>query len=62
MAHDDDDKPIRKVLHEIGQDLSSLSLDDLSERVDMLKAEIQRLEAEISSKGSSRSAAESFFR
>jgi uncharacterized small protein (DUF1192 family) len=62
MAHDDDDKQIREVLHEIGQDLSSLSLDDLAERVNMLKTEIKRLEAEISSKGSSRSAAESFFR
>jgi uncharacterized small protein (DUF1192 family) len=62
MADDDDDKPKRKLTHEIGQELSTLSLDDLAERVELLKAEIRRLEAEILSKGASKSAAESIFR
>lgn len=62
MAQDDDDKPVRKFMHEIGQDLSNLSLDDLGERVELLKSEIKRLEAEILAKGASKSAAESIFR
>lgn len=62
MAAEDDDRPVRKAAHEIGQDLSNLSLDDLADRVALLKEEIKRLEAEILSKGTSRRAADSIFR
>jgi len=33
MAIEDDDKPRKKVSHEIGQDLSLLSVEELTERV-----------------------------
>lgn len=58
-----DDEPLKpKKVHEIGQDLSLLSVDELRERIEQLKAEVRRLEAELVSKGSSRLAAESSFR
>ena len=62
MAIFDDEpkKPAR--IHEIGQDLSLLSVDDLDERITQLRIEIGRLEAELKSKGSTKAAAEAFFR
>lgn len=48
--------------HEIGSDLGSLSLHELAERIDVLKAEIKRLEAAVAAKTSSRSAAENVFK
>ena len=33
MAIEDDDKPRRKVSHDIGQDLSLLSVEELNERI-----------------------------
>jgi len=58
-----DDEPLKpKKVHEIGQDLSLLSVDELRERIEQLKAEVRRLEVELVSKGSSRLAAESLFR
>lgn len=62
MSLFDDDKPRKKLAHEIGQDLSLLSADELTARIALLKAEISRLEAEVAAKTSSRSAAESFFK
>ncbi len=57
-----DDQPIRKpVRHEIGQDLSLLSVDELTTRIGELKDEIVRLEAELAAKGTTRSAAEALF-
>jgi uncharacterized small protein (DUF1192 family) len=53
-------KPAR--VHEIGQDLSLLSVGELAERIAQLKAEIARLEAEMSAKGASKTAAEGLFR
>ncbi|TIS05536.1 MAG: DUF1192 family protein, partial [Mesorhizobium sp.] len=47
-----DDEPRKKPRpHEIGQDLSLLSVDDLSERIDLLREEIARLEAERAARG-----------
>ncbi len=46
MSINDDDRPVRKVAHEIGCDLSLLSVDELASRIDLLKAEIARLEDE----------------
>lgn len=62
MSLFDEDMPKKKRVHEIGSDLSLLSVADLSERIASLKAEIARLETEISSKQASRGAAESLFR
>jgi uncharacterized small protein (DUF1192 family) len=58
----DDDRSVKKPAHEIGSDLSLLSVDELSVRIDLLRAEIERLESEKVKKGASRSAAESLFR
>ena len=62
MSLFDDDRPLKKIAHEIGSDLSLLSVDELSTRIELLKAEIARLESEKTKKGASRSAAESLFR
>ena len=58
-----DDEPVKpNRVHEIGQDLSLLSVDELQERIGQLRAEISRLEGELSAKGSTRQAAEALFR
>ena len=62
MAIFDDEPKKPKKVHEIGQDLSALSVGELSERVQALKDEIGRLEAEIKSKSQVKSAAEQFFK
>jgi uncharacterized small protein (DUF1192 family) len=62
MALFDDEPKAPKKAHEIGQDLSLLSVGELTERIDILRAEIVRLEAELATKGSSKSAAEALFR
>jgi uncharacterized small protein (DUF1192 family) len=62
MAVEDDDKPRKKVSHEVGQDLSLLSVEELSERVALLTSEIERLQAAITRKRASKDAASSFFK
>jgi uncharacterized small protein (DUF1192 family) len=58
-----DEEPARKpVQHEIGQDLSALSVHELDERLELLRAEIERLVAAKARKTSSKTAAESFFK
>jgi uncharacterized small protein (DUF1192 family) len=61
-AIDEDDKPKKKIAHEIGQDLSLLSVEELSLRVQLLHDEINRLEADMAQKRASRSAADQFFK
>ena len=61
-AIDDDDKPKKKVAHEIGQDLTLLSVEELSARVQLLRDEIQRIEVDMTQKRASRSAADHFFK
>ena len=61
-AIDEDDKPKKKISHEIGQDLYLLSADDLAERIALLKQEIARLEAAMGKAQASRSAADQFFK
>ncbi|TKT75420.1 DUF1192 family protein [Aquamicrobium sp. LC103] len=53
-------KPAR--LHEIGQDLSLLSVAELNERITQLQDEITRLEKELASKDATKLAAEAVFR
>lgn len=62
MALFDDEPKKKKPVHEIGQDLSLLSVGDLNERILALRAEITRLEAELAVKGSTKSAAEALFK
>ena len=62
MALFDDDRPKPKRMHEIGQDLSLLSVGELEERMVLLEEEIGRLRAEMDRKSGSKAAAESFFR
>ena len=62
MATEDDDRPRKKISHEIGQDLSLLSVEELTERVTLLKTEIDRLEEAATKKRASRDAANSFFK
>jgi uncharacterized small protein (DUF1192 family) len=61
-AIDEDDRPKKKIVHEIGQDLTLLSVGELGERVALLKEEIARLEANMASKQASKSAADLFFK
>lgn len=62
MALFDDEPRKPKKAHEIGQDLSLLSVGDLRERIEALRGEIARLEAELSAKGASKQAADALFR
>ena len=57
----EDDRPIRKVAHEIGQDLYTLSIEDFDERIALLKTEIARLEDARQKKAAQRAAADSVF-
>jgi len=62
MPMEEDDRPKRKVAHEIGQDLSLLSVEELTERITLLKSEIARLEEAAAKKRVSRDAANTFFK
>jgi len=62
-----DEESVREVpdltLQKIGkQDLYSMSIADLEERISSLKAEIARCEKAIADRGSTKSAAEKLFR
>lgn len=62
MAIEDDALPKKKTIHEIGQDLSLLSVEELAERIAALAAEISRLETAMAAKKASRTAADQFFK
>lgn len=62
MPLPDDERPRPKPAHEIGQDLSLLSVHELDERVAVLQAEIERLRADRARKETSRQAAASIFK
>ncbi len=59
---EDDDRPKKKITHEIGQDLSLLSVEELTGRIALLKSEITRLEEAATKKRASKDAANAFFR
>ena len=61
-ATDEDDRPKKKIVHEIGQDLALLSIKELEERIALLNEEIGRLQANIACKQGSRSVADQFFK
>ena len=62
MAIEDDDKPRKKITHELGQDLSLLSVEELTERIALLNSEIERLQQAVTRKRASKDAADSFFK
>ncbi len=59
---DDDDRPKKKIVHEIGQDLTLLSAGEITERIGLLKEEIARLERDMGHKQAVKSAAAVFFK
>jgi uncharacterized small protein (DUF1192 family) len=61
-ATEDEDRPKKKLVHEIGQDLALLSVGELNERIALLRDEVARLEAAASSKKASRDVAAQFFK
>jgi uncharacterized small protein (DUF1192 family) len=62
MAIFDDEPRKVPVGHQIGQDLSSLSLHELDERIAALQDEIRRLEEAKARKAASMTAASTFFK
>jgi uncharacterized small protein (DUF1192 family) len=62
MATEDDDKPKQKISHEIGQDLSLLSVEELSARIGQLSDEIERLQSAMAIKRATRDAADLLFK
>jgi uncharacterized small protein (DUF1192 family) len=62
MAVEDDDKPRKKVTHEIGQDLSLLSVEELAERIALMTSEIDRLQVAMTKKRASKDVADRFFK
>ncbi len=58
----DDLTPKKPKGHEIGQDLSTLSEEELKALIETLQGEIARIQAALDEKQSSRSAAEAAFR
>jgi uncharacterized small protein (DUF1192 family) len=62
VANEDEDRPKKKLVHEIGQDLALLSIEELDERIALLTSEIERLEAVRTKKQASRSVADQFFK
>lgn len=57
-----DDLPRPKKVHEVGQDLSELSVFELDERIAALEAEIERLKTDRHAKAASKSAADALFK
>jgi uncharacterized small protein (DUF1192 family) len=62
MPIEDDDRPRKKITHEMGQDLSLLSVEELNERIALLTSEVERLQAAVTKKRASKDAANSFFK
>jgi uncharacterized small protein (DUF1192 family) len=62
VARDDEDRPRQAASHEIGQDLSLLSVEELDGRIALLRSEIERLEQALVKKRASRDAANSIFK
>jgi len=57
-----DDTPKKPAHMVIGENLDSISVAELEQRIQVLESEINRLRSEISKKQASKSAADAFFR
>jgi uncharacterized small protein (DUF1192 family) len=62
MFDDAENRPRPQLLHQIGQDLSTLSVSDLDERIEALRREIARLEEDRRRKQASQEAARAAFK
>lgn len=62
MSFLDDDRPRKKPSPQPGENLSELSIEELTERIALYRAEIERIERDIQAKEKHRMAADSFFR
>lgn len=62
MTFLDDDRPKKKLAHEIGQDVSLVSEGELEERIALLQGEIERLSGEVAKRRASKSAADAVFK
>ncbi|MBI4921835.1 MAG: DUF1192 domain-containing protein [Devosia nanyangense] len=58
----DDDLPKKPKAHEVGMLLDAMSVEELSDRIALLEAEIARLKAAIEHKQKSKSVADSLFK
>ncbi|MEG6507484.1 DUF1192 domain-containing protein [Methyloligella sp. 2.7D] len=58
----DELEPKKPPQHQLGQDLSALSVDELKALIETLQGEIARVEAEMAAKQSTKSAAEAAFK
>lgn len=59
---EDDASPRPKIVHQIGQDLSPLSIEEIDERITLLQAEISRLTEARAGKVKIQAAADALFR
>jgi len=59
---EDEELPRKAAVHQIGQDVSLLSVEELTGRIALLRSEIERLEQATTKKRASRDAAEGFFK
>jgi len=62
MVSFDEEAPKRKSYLVVGEELATLSIDELEERIAILQAEIARIEAAITAKRESLGVADSFFK
>ena len=60
--YDEDGRKIDEPAHAFGQDLDKLSVEEIAERIGLLKQEILRLEETKNGKSGSVEAAEAFFK
>lgn len=58
----DEDVSKKPKTHEVGMLIDTMSVDELSERIGLLEAEIVRLKAAIDARGGARQAAEAMFK
>src|SRR5258708_39697926 len=61
MAIEDDDKPRKKVTHDIGQDMSLLSFEELTERNELMNSGIERMLGSKAKNRTTKDAATRFF-
>ncbi len=57
----EEERPARKLVHEVGQPLDTLSVHELAERIALLRGEIERIEAARTAKLAAAEAAASVF-
>lgn len=58
----DDEEVSKPKRHEVGMPIDTMSVEELSERIGLLEAEITRLRAAIEARGATRKAADAVFK